>query len=125
MTLTLKTKNMRPNNHLRKYVSTKIHKPLQKIVPNGHSRILVELNNHKNYTKPEFECRVVIDLKGGKTLTVSETNMNIEGAINLAHDTMLMQVKRATEKQKKVSSRAKKYGRLFRTQPFEQFQNAS
>lgn len=95
MQVIVKARQMKLTEALKAYAEEKLGHSTAKIFDRPAAKIDIELSKlaHKHGSATE-ECRVTVFMPKGKTVVIVEVDDNMYKAIDLAHDRLLLQVKR-------------------------------
>ena len=93
---------------LKSKAEAKLGKALMRVFDRPAAKVEIELGDLGNARDgKDRECRVTVFMPKGKTIVVTEVAEDMYKAIDLAHDTLLHQIKRARTK-RVVTSRKRK-----------------
>ena len=108
MKVIVKARHMDLTDSLKRHAEEKLGDALARILDRPGTRIEIELNDIGNVRDgTDKECRVTVTMPKGKTINIVEVDDDMHKAIDLAHDRLLMQVKRERGKMKDTSSSRK------------------
>ena len=100
MKVIVKARHMDLTDAMRVHAEEKLGQALMRIFDRPAAKIEIELSDLGHVRAGSKECRVVVHMPGGKSITISELDDDLYSAINLAHDRLLEQVKRAQGKRR-------------------------
>lgn len=108
MHVVLKALHMKLTPSLKQYAEEKLRDAVLRVCDQPASTLaieLMELGHTRN--KQDKECRVLVYLPHGHTVVISEIDDTMYKAIDLAHDRLMLCVKREREKRQSMSHRRK------------------
>ena len=95
MKVIVKARHMDLTDALRNHAENKLGKALMRIFDRPAAKIEIELSDLGHVKQGSKECRLIVHMPGGKSINICEMDDDLYCAINLAHDRLLEQVKRA------------------------------
>ncbi len=98
MKVIVKARHMDLTDSMRSYAEEKLGDALTKIFDRPAAKIEIELSDLGKVHDGTKECRCIVHMPGGPSITVHETHDDMYTAINMAHDRLMEQVKRARGK---------------------------
>jgi ribosomal subunit interface protein len=108
MQVVVKARHMTLTRSLKGYVHEKLCEALMRVFDRPAAKIEVELSHLGHLpSKLNKECRITLFVPKSKTIVISEIDDNMYKAINLAHDRLLVQVKKVRGRRRLASQRRK------------------
>ena len=93
---------------LREHAEEKLGKAIMRIFDKPAAKIEIELSDiGNNRDGNHMECRVSVSIPQSKTVVITEIDDDMYKAIDLAHDRLLLQIKRQRDKNKHASRNRK------------------
>lgn len=103
MKVVVKARHMDLTPAIRAHAEQKIMQALRRVFDRPAAAVEIELSDlGRNIRDGSKECRVSITVPHGRAITISEFHDNLYTAINLAHDRMLIQIKRQRGRMRKT-----------------------
>ena len=94
MHVIVKARHMTLTPALKAHAEEKLGRSVMKIFDRPACQVEIELTDLGAKDGDTKECRVIVFMPKGKTITIKEVTDNMYKAIDLAHDRLLQQVKR-------------------------------
>lgn len=108
MRVIVKGRHMSLTPALKSHAEDKLSKAIMRIFDRPATQVEIELNEIGNVRDgKDKECRVTVRIPGGKTINITEIDDDMYKAIDLAHDRIITQVKRESEKRQRRSKSRK------------------
>jgi ribosomal subunit interface protein len=108
MIVIVKARHMDLTPSLKEHAEQKLGKALMRIADTPSMRVEIELTAIGNVRNGKNkECRVTVTLPRGKPINIVEIDDDMYKAIDLAHDRLLVQVKRERDRRQNPSTRRK------------------
>lgn len=107
MKVIVKARHMNLTPALKRHATEKISDAVMRIFDRPALKMEIELSDLGHVHDGSKECRVTVSMPHGKPITIREIDDDLFTAINLAHDRLLLQVKRQRGKRNNTSSMRK------------------
>jgi len=108
MKVIVKARHMDLTPSLREHAEEKLGKAIMRIFDKPAAKIEIELSDiGNNRDGNHMECRVSVSIPQSKTVVITEIDDDMYKAIDLAHDRLLLQIKRQRDKNKHASRNRK------------------
>jgi ribosomal subunit interface protein len=102
MKVIVKARHMNLTAALKAHAEEKLGKAIMRVFDRPAAKIEIELTDLKHKDKCDKECRATVFMPKGKTIVICEAEEDMYKAIDLAHDRLLLQVKR--ERGRKITT---------------------
>ena len=104
MKIIVKARHMTLTDSLTAYAEEKLGHAITRVFDQPAARIDIELCDMGHvHDRSDKVCRVTVFMPKGKTIVICEADDNMYKAIDLAHDRLLLQVKRERDRKTKVT----------------------
>jgi len=108
MKVIVKARHMDLTPALRQHAEEKLGQAIMRIFDKPAAKIEIELSDiGNNRDGNNMECRVSVSIPQSKTIVITELDDDMYKAIDLAHDRLLLQIKRQRDKNKHTSRNRK------------------
>ncbi len=94
MHVIVKARHMTLTPALKAFAEEKLGRSVMRVFDRPACQVEIELTDLGAKDGDTKECRVIVFMPKGKTITITEVTDNMYKAIDLAHDRLLQQVKR-------------------------------
>ena len=98
MQVIVKARHMNLTDSLRAHASEKLGDSVMRVFDRPAAKIEIELSELAVKDGDDKECRVTVFVPRGKAITITEVGDDMYKAIDLAHDRLLMTVKRERDR---------------------------
>ena len=104
MKVIVKARHMNLTQSLKGHAEDKLGKALMRVFDRPAAKIEIELSDlGQTKDKSNKECRVTVFMPKGKTIVIVEAADDMYKAVDLAHDRLLLSVKRERERKRDAS----------------------
>ena len=105
MQVIVKARHMNLTDSLRAHASEKLGNSVIRVFDRPAAKIEIELSELAVKDGADKECRVTVFVPRGKAITITEIGDDMYTAIDLAHDRLLMTVKRERDRRGNIHQR--------------------